>query len=424
MAQYTIEAPDGRQVTIEGDSEPTEQDLEQIFSQLPQKETASSKTSVLDPTLPNSSQVDNKISGREDLLSKALGNASSNLTVIANPLDTGKNILNLLGGIQQRSEAAIANPAGDMQKGNFNPKTLLDSFVNGLQGKVLGQFGDLVRRTGVAGDYNEALASTTGFMAALSIPDLLTKGKAAKSVDQTGKYLISGVDQTVKDAVTNRTGFLEDVRSAFYDAKSAASDRYGEGLDVLAQNNPQTSVNVRPVIDYLNQQIAYEPKLRNAINRVPQLANFLDNPTASNNMTLQEAQKLVNDLQSKIASGKLKGIGVRPDDIPLLDTIHDIKYQMVQSFPELADLRKNYGDVINRFNLIRGKLKPGNLSNAVKSKFGDAELEDAAKKLLEDAPEIISRIRNYNLIRKAGKAALLGAEGVSGALILKKVINS
>lgn len=421
MARYTVEAPDGRRVTIEGDSQPTEADLEEVFSSLPNKDAPAS-----DPTLPNSAQVDNAVSGREDLLSQVMANAGNNAKLVANPLETGKNALGLLGGVAQRAEAAIANPAGDMQKGNFQPQTLLDSVVNGLRGKVLGQFGDLVRRTGVAGDYNEALASTTGFMAALSIPDLLTKGKVSQGIDKAGKGLISGTDQAVKDAVTNKTGFLQDVRSAFYDAKSAASEKYGAGLEEMANNpnNAGTVVNLRPVVDQLNAEIAYEPKLRNAIGKVPQLSSILDNPQVAEKMGIKEAQQIVNDLQSKISSGKLKGIGVRPDDIPLLDAVHDIKSQMVQAFPDLAELRKDYGDILNRFNMVRNKLKPGNLSKAVKDNFGDVEVEDAAKKLLKDAPEILARMKNYNLLRKAGKAALLGAEGVSGALLLKKVINS
>lgn len=415
MARYTVEAPDGRRVTIEGDSEPTEADLQDVFSSLPEESGAT------DPTLPNAKQVEQAVAGREDLLSKL--DYSSSLKVVTNPLNTGKNLLNLVGGISQRAEAAISNPAGDMQKGNFQPKTLLDSLVNGLQGKVLGQYGDLIRRTGVGGGYNEALASTTGFMAALSIPDMLSKGKASKVIDKSVKATLTGAKQTVQDAVTNKTGFLEDVRSAFYDAKSAASDAYGAGLEDLAKNNPTTKVSLRPVVDQVLQDISNEPKLRNAINRVPGFSALIKDPKLSDNLGIQEAQKIVNDLQSKIATGKLKGVGVRPDDIPLLDAIHDIKSQMVQAFPDLAELRKDYGEVLNRFNMVRTKLKPGSLSKAVKDNFGDVEVEDAAKKLLKDAPEIIARIRNYNLIRKAGVFALGTASGAVGLEALNRMTS-
>lgn len=419
MPRYTIEAPDGRQVTIEGDSEPTEQDLEEIFSSIPQN---SSKPN--DPTLPNSENVDQAISGREDMLGSALNGIVDQTVNVPNALSSGKNLLSLIGGVSQRAEASIANPLGEIQKGNINGQSLLNSFVDGMKGKVLGQYGDLIRRTGVGGVYNEALASTTGFLAALSAPELLTKGKVSSKIESSGKSAINSTDQALKDAVTNKTGFLEDVRSAFYDAKASAVDKYGAGLDDLVKNNPQQKVSLRPVIDQLNQQIALDPKLSNAINKVPLLRNFLDNPKLANSVELKEAQSLVNDLQSKISVRKLKGVGVRPDDIPLLDTVDDMKVQMVQAFPELADLRKSYGETINRFNLIRGKLSKNAFSGFVKNKFGNEEIASEAHKLLEESPEIISRLKNYHLIRKVGKTALLGAEAITGAAILKKVINA
>lgn len=52
MAKYTVEAPDGRRVTLEGDSEPTESDLNDIFSSLPESNSEqvgqSDQPSVLD----------------------------------------------------------------------------------------------------------------------------------------------------------------------------------------------------------------------------------------------------------------------------------------------------------------------------------------------------------------------------------------
>lgn len=49
MPQYTIQAPDGRSVTVEGDSPPNESDLDEIFSSLPAKPAA---TPAVDTTSP------------------------------------------------------------------------------------------------------------------------------------------------------------------------------------------------------------------------------------------------------------------------------------------------------------------------------------------------------------------------------------
>ena len=382
-----------------------------------------------DAILPNVDQTEQKINGREDILGGLMKDVQAGKTtdLIQNPLQSAP--LRLMGGLAQRTESAIANPLIELQKGN--PSGMLDQFLKGASGERKGQLGDLVRNTGVGGDYNEALASTTGFLAALSIPDILTAGKVGKSVESSAKKgalkipeAIDSTKQAVADAVTNKTGFLDDVRSAFYDAKSKAVDKYGEGLENLAKDNPDKVVSLRPVVDQLNAEMAYEPKLRNAINRVPYLKQIFDKPELADGVGIQEAQKLVNDLQSRVSSGKLKGVGVRPDDIPLLDAIHDIKGQMLEAFPDIKNLRKDYGELINNFNIVRNKLKPGNLQKAVKENFGDIEIENAAKKVLDGSPEIISRMKNYNLLRKFGVAATSAVGGAVGYKAIENYIKN
>src|SRR3990167_7279834 len=46
MPRYTVQSPDGRKVTLEGNSPPTEQDLDQVFSSLPQKESIQQNASL------------------------------------------------------------------------------------------------------------------------------------------------------------------------------------------------------------------------------------------------------------------------------------------------------------------------------------------------------------------------------------------
>jgi len=364
-----------------------------------------------------------KIAGREDLLGQF--DASDPMNFMPNPPKNIMSALQIGGGVLQRGEAAVANAGLAAQRGE--PGDIMDEVMQGAKGERLGQVGDLVRTTEVGGPWNEALASTAGFLATMGLDKILTGGKVAKSVSGVAKEGVDDVSkaasnildptqQALKDAVTKKTGFLDDVRSAFYDVKSDAVEKYGLGLEKLAADNPTKTITLRPVIDQLSAELAYEPKLRNAINKVPQLAKFMDNPKASNKMTLKEAQTIVNDLQSKVSANKLKGMGVRSDDIPLLDAIHDIKAQMVEAFPDIKELRKGYGETIGAFNMVKNKIKPGNLSGSIKSKFGDVEIEAAAKKLLKDRPDILDRMRNYNGARKLGKvAAIIGGGIAAGA---------
>lgn len=388
--------------------------------------SSSSGSKPQDPTLPNLGGTENKIAGRSDLLSQVMDKAKGDMlqAFTPNPPENIKNALQTIAGLSQRGEAMVANPLMKLQRGDSSG--LLDSVMQGASGQRQGQLGDLIRTTGVGGDYNEALASTTGFMALMGIDKFVgsplqntTKG-IAKGIFKGVKPTLTEMGQAVDDAVKNKTGFLDDVRSAFYDAKGDAVDKYGLGLEELAKNNPTTKVDLTPAINQIKQEIAYNPKLENAINRVPYLKNIMDNPKIASNMGIKETQTLVNDLQSKVASGKLKGIGVRPDDIPLLDAVHDIKVQMVNSFPDIADLRKGYGETVNAFNLVRNKLKIGNLEKAVQDKFGDVEVQQSVQKLLKDYPQIISRMKNYHSIRTAGKvgAGVVGI-GTADALIRK-----
>lgn len=398
--------------------------LELIANQGSQEQAPSN--GMQDSTLPNLESTNQKIATREDPLNKQ----TSLLGFMSKP--GALQSMDVLGSLRGRAEASIANPAIEMQKGNFDKASLLDSMIAGAKGNVLGQFGDLVRNTGVGGQYNELLASSTGLLATLGSPDILSGGKLTKGASKASNKLSqligetkSGIGQVVDDAIKNKTGFLEDVRSAFYEAKDTAVEKFGQGLDKLAQDNPQTQVNLRPVIDQLQQSIAIDPKIRNAVNKVQSLSAMLDEPKLANSVPLKDAQDIVNMVQSRVSSGKLRGVGVRPDDIPLLDVVHDMKYQMVDAFPQLKELRQDYGKTISKFNALRGKfggIGSDALQKNVKSGFGGDESMDAVKDLLKDAPDILGRLKNYAALRKAGNVlsktgVVAGLGTVGGAVI-------
>ena len=67
-----------------------------------------------DSTLPNLEATEAKRAGRSDLLSQFDIKKEASL----NPMTRIGNELALVGGVGQRAEAAIANPAVEMQKGN------------------------------------------------------------------------------------------------------------------------------------------------------------------------------------------------------------------------------------------------------------------------------------------------------------------
>lgn len=383
-----------------------------------------------DPTLPNAQATEQKIGNRQDLLSSLVSQVKSDPLSAFMPAPP-QNILHALeaiGGTAQRAESAIANPLLSLQKGDTSG--LIQKAISGATGERQGQLGDLVRTTGVGGPYNEALASTAGFLALMGTDIFGNEGKVTKGIKDEAAALpkqlpeiIDPIKQAVKDAVVNKTGFLDDVRSAFYNSKSDLGDKFGEGLDMLAKNNPDKKVNLRPAIDQLNAEIAFDPKIRNAVNKCESVLTLLDNPKLSNEVPLKEAQNIVNEIQSKIASRKLQGMGVRPDDIPLLDTVFNFKDQMVQAFPEIHELRSVYRKGMDDFRLLSNKFKPGNLMGNIEKKFGDVEVKAAADRVLKNYPDIVGRIKGYNALRKTGTAVAYGVEGLTGLSLLRKVLG-
>lgn len=383
MARYTVEAPDGRRVTIEGDSEPTESDLDEIFNSLPAKENESS---TLDKIKSDAPQL--------------LGSATQ---FIPGPFGIGANIIS--GAIENPMPTAVGGLVGQ----KFAEGDQLRSTISSLMGK---ESQPLFEPTGVTSAKTPIGKIAQGTM---GIASMVLAAKGIKSFNPKAQVLQDAMD---------KPSFANDVRSAFYEAKSGAVDKYGEGLEKLSQDNPDKIVDMKPVIDQLKQSISEDPKLRNAVRRVPDLMKMLDDAWANTDLKITDAQNLVNELQSKIASSKLKGFGVRPDDIPLLDAVHDIKNQMVDAFPEIKDLRSAYGDTINKFNLLRNKIKPGSLLKNIESGFGDAELSRAAKDLLSEFPEISSRIKNYNLLRKLGVSAVSAVGGAVGYKAVENAVKS
>lgn len=383
MARYTVEAPDGRRVTIEGDSEPTEADLEDIFNSLPQEKT---KDSLADQLKSDAPQL--------------IGSASQ---FIPGPLGVLANV----------ASGAVENPMATSIGGVVGQKLAEGSNLSSTIANLLGaNTQQPFQTTGLTSAKTDVGRATQG---AMGIASMLLAARGIKSFNPKAQVLQDTID---------RPSFANDVRSAFYEAKSSAVEKYGEGLEKLSQDNPDKIVDMKPVIDQLKQSISEDPKLRNVVRRVPNLMAMLDDAWSNTDLKITEAQNLVNDLQSKIASSKLRGLGVRSDDIPLLDAVHDIKNQMVESFPEIKELRSNYGDVVNKFNLLRSKIKPGSLLKNLETNFGDPEVGNAASDLLKEFPQIQSRIRNYNLLRKIGVGTVSAVGGAVGIKALESAVKS
>jgi len=173
--------------------------------------------------LPKEQEVEQKISGREDSVSRLRKE-------VATPYDFGQHpfkstLKPLVTGLKtmavpiQRTESALAGLGLGLQKGQVGEG--FGRFKQGLFGQKQQELGDLVRTTGFGGEFNEPLAATSGFVASLVTPieSMRKANKALSSIQRAsdkgllsaGNALIQGSDDAVR-AVGSK---LDDVYSKF-----------------------------------------------------------------------------------------------------------------------------------------------------------------------------------------------------------------
>jgi hypothetical protein len=117
----------------------------------------------------------------------------------------GKAALDVASAPMNAIESSIANPALEMQRGNFNPVDLIGQAAQGATLQRQGQYGDVMKNAG----FQPQVADTAGLILAMSPAkvaqlSMKTYGKIAKLSDKTistaGKYMVNAINES-RDAV-------------------------------------------------------------------------------------------------------------------------------------------------------------------------------------------------------------------------------
>jgi len=174
---------------------------------------------------------------------------------------------------------------------------------------------------------------------------------AAKGI---GNFIVKKSPQSVQNVLTKsgRLKYMDKMENAVYEARSSASPKFKAHLDKLASDNPNASVDMNDILGSISK--SENPSVLRIIDDTPELQEILTKP---GNVSIHEAQKALNALTSKVSSSKLAGQARRSSDFPVLDLVDDLKMSMSKSFPGLKQARKEYGDIVNNFRTVRGKLK-------------------------------------------------------------------
>lgn len=362
MPTYKVTDPTtGKVLRLTGDSPPTEQELEQIFSSVSGKSVVPSKNTAF---LPRESEVEQMQINRPDSVQRLKEEVmtpydfkNKPIKSLLKPVVTGMKVVAVPF---QRLESGIAGMGLGLQKGSFGEG--LNRAKEGLLGQRQQELGDIIRTTGFGGKANEALASTTGFMASIAAPiEMIRKANKSMSAIQkasdkglmkASKQLIQGAD----DAVNAMGKNLDDA----YLKANAIKANPNQVLDDVAKL-PDT------VLKYIEGEIG------TTIDDV--LSDF----------TVEKARKL------KSALGKIKPTSFGKESRGAVENIQDLQVNRAY-----ASIKKSMQEA---------------LKNSGMTKDADALIQ--ADEAFTDA------IRASNFIKKTIMDSTLGKPTKTGSMALK-----
>ncbi len=223
----------------------------------------------------------------------------------------------------------------------------------------------------------------------------------------------STLPQTVKN-VTNPTGLAQRFRNTMFGIKRQASEKFGEQLDDLVKINPNKTISLSSIIENLKTEAIDNPKLRSLINRIPDLKQAISNPEVN----VKEAQNIINGIRGTLPQIKLRGFNVRPQDISIFDLVDDIRTAQMDAFPEMANIRSEYGNILNKYNLVKNQLKVGATEKALAKKFGSKEVWGEMKQILP--PAIRKEISKYATGTSVGKVIKRFLPWIVGGEVLRR----
>lgn len=228
---------------------------------------------------------------------------------------------------------------------------------------------------------------------------------AGEALDLAGKGL-GGVKNAIKYMGGGEQAKLaETVRKAAYQAKTDAVTQFGDSTDSLAKANPTRSVSLRQVVDGINSNVdEMAPEAKAVLRKTPILKDLINDPKLSDNVSLEDTQKIINYIGTKVPST------IKANHLDIMDALNDIRASQLDAFPEMQGVRDKYGEFKNSFNSIKGKLKQGALIKNMADDFGDAEIKKNVTKILNK--DMLDEVKKFQQAKQVLKAAGIVAKTV------------
>lgn len=233
-----------------------------------------------------------------------------------------------------------------------------------------------------------------------------------------------GRPSTIPKPNALRTNLFEKVRQRLLRAPNAASDEFGQQLEVLAKQHPGTfvdaSAEVAQVQDLARRNPAFQTLLETSIRQTPLkpmeraiVQNVLRDPAAAAQLGLEQTQMLKRVLQQGL---KQKFQQVNPEylgaHLDMLDVWHTLRAKELASFEGFEKVAQPYAEAMSNFRLIKTALKEGNIEEALLSNFQNkGKVIEAFRYLASpDTLKLVTRLQQATN-RYAGLNKLLGVAG-------------
>lgn len=238
-----------------------------------------------------------------------------------------------------------------------------------------------------------------------------TGGAVGGAVIGAAIPLIGNIPKAIKRATKGEAAFGDMVMKAFRDKKIEAIKRWEKDVAELIKKNPGKTSGEH-LIDIMKETQAtagYDQKLNAAVNADEQLRKLVNNPDLARNMPMEEVQTLVTKLNSKV-QGKYG-----QNFYELKDFVHRLKEAQLKAFPEMAPVKEAYAEIAEPYRLIRAKIKEGSILKNLANKFGDAQLNRRAEKLMTSdlKAEVDSYRRTKKLLKTIGFAGKTAGTGLA-----------
>lgn len=349
MAKYTIQIPDGRTLDIEGDTMPTEAELDQIISALPPDHRVPAAATM---PIPNQPQLEAVRQQRPDIGTQFADMASKvSQSPIPDSGAMGATGLLGVGALAQKFESGIQRAAESK-----NPLNIPNAFVQGLKGEGgYAEFGDTWRRLGV----NETLASTLGLIESGGLDPMQLIAPLGRGARMAFEKAVTGTKQSTGRAlakVVEATHGIppEAAAAALTDKFSGLSPKYfkSQGVKNLANN----------ISDEVSKSIV-EPATTKYTNTLKSMRSI--EATTDDLFSLRESAA---SLLSEVDSAKQRR--------PIIQYVKKLDKKLASENPKLPTLADIMGEAKDLRGSYGTKMKPANVG---RKKLGNtlmAAMED------------------------------------------------